>query len=45
LPELAASFLGGVMNGHPLLLIDAKLAHENTENLLEAKRSQSDFGE
>lgn len=27
------------MNGHPVLLIDAKLAHENTENLL--KQSQA----
>jgi acyl carrier protein len=33
-PNWPLLFWAIAMNGHPLLLIDAKLAHENTENLL-----------
>lgn len=33
-PSWPLLFWATVMNGHPILLIDAKLAHENTENLL-----------
>jgi acyl carrier protein len=33
-PSWPLLFWATVMNGHPILLVDAKLAHENTENLL-----------
>ncbi|MFA6620692.1 MAG: AMP-binding protein [Bacilli bacterium] len=33
-PSWPLLFWAGLMGGHPMLLIDAKLAHENTENLL-----------
>jgi len=38
-PSWPLLFWAGLMGGHPMLLIDAKLAHENTENLL--KQSQA----